>query len=280
MNYFEVVTNRILTAINLMEDLFNALVPLYRSGKGEEQEVTVPLFTTLHSTSVSILILVQNQSALHDADILLRSVMEGTIKYCYIMNGTQEQRSNRYHEYRHMIPDIDKLSDHVKAVETIDILKEFSCENVIPAFEVHVLSEDDRAELQKRYPKEMRRKLKQKWGYQSILRDLANEREVYKTLIGTLSTYALTSHFCHYDWTGLSSRTEQIMSSYSEAGTNYDVAHCFRIVSNVLSFEITRASEFIRVNGLNDVVIVKTIDQIMTLLNELQIVIDSVVNEV
>ncbi len=279
MSYIEVVNNRILTAANLIDDLFNSLVPLYRSNQGEEQEATVPLFTTLHSTSVSILVLVQNQSALHDADILLRSVMEGTIKYCYIMNGTQEQRSNRYHEYRYMMPDIDKLSDHVKAVETIDILKEFSCENAIPAFEVHVLSKDDQTELQRKYPKEMRRELKRKWGYQSILRDLANEREVYKTLIGTLSTYALTSHSCHFDWTGLSSRTEQIMSSYSEAGTNYDVAHCFRIVSNVLSFEITRASEYIRENGINDKDIVETIKQIMMLLNELQIVIDNVVNE-
>ena len=79
----------------------------------------------------SILILLLNQS-IFDADVLLRTVMEGTIKYCYLMAGTINERKEKYIEYKIQLVDIAKISDHKKAIEAVEILREFSSNNTKP----------------------------------------------------------------------------------------------------------------------------------------------------
>lgn len=158
---------------------------MYRKEHGDNQDVTVPLFTTLHSTSESIVILLLNQS-IFDADVLLRTVMEGTIKYCYLMTGTVDD------------------------------------------------------------PKKEQDKLKQKWSYQALLRSLAKANREYEAQLGTLSTYSLTSHFCHYDWTGVSSRNAQIVEAENPNAIIFDIMHSIRILFNVLSMELFRVAEYMR----------------------------------
>ena len=77
MEYIEEVGKYIIQADEYLKSLLFKISPLYRKEHGYNQDVTVPLFTTLHSTSESILILLLNQS-IFDADVLLRTVMEGT----------------------------------------------------------------------------------------------------------------------------------------------------------------------------------------------------------
>lgn len=221
---------------------------MYRKEHGVNQDVVVPLFTSLHSTSESILILLLNQ-AIFDADVLLRTVMEGTIKYCYLMTGTESDKEEKYTEYKEMLTDIDKLSDHNKAVEAVEILKEFSMNSTKP-FEISILSDEEFAELSEKYPRKERDALKRKWSYQSLLRSLAREYPEYKAQIGTISTYSLTSHFCHYDWTGLSDRNNQVMNATNPDAVVFDIMHCNRILSNVLSMELFRIAEYMRGNGI------------------------------
>lgn len=68
------------------EKIIFDITPIYRKENGDYQDITIPLFTTLHSTSESILIILLH-GGIFDADILLRCVMEGIVKYCYLMNG-------------------------------------------------------------------------------------------------------------------------------------------------------------------------------------------------
>ena len=91
-----------------IKTLFYCLAPLYKPEHSKEQRVTIPLFTSLHSTSESILILLQNQ-AVFDADILLRSIMEGTVKYCYLMIGNSDEKESKCDEYEHILCEIDRL---------------------------------------------------------------------------------------------------------------------------------------------------------------------------
>ena len=98
MEYIEEVGKYIVQADEYLKSFLFKISPLYRKEHGDNQDVTVPLFTTLHSTSESILILLLNQS-IFDADVLLRTVMEGTIKYCYLMTGTDDEKKEKYIEY-------------------------------------------------------------------------------------------------------------------------------------------------------------------------------------
>lgn len=113
MEYIEEVGKYIVQADEYLKSLLFKISPLYRKEHGDNQDVTVPLFTTLHSTSESILILLLNQS-IFDADVLLRTVMEGTIKYCYLMTGTVDEKKEKYIEYKIKLADIAKISDHKK----------------------------------------------------------------------------------------------------------------------------------------------------------------------
>ena len=249
MDYYDEINPYIIRADSLLKNLFFALAPFYKKEHGEQQDVTIPLFTTLHSTSESILILLLNQ-AIFDADVLLRTVMEGTIKYCYLMTGTDEERCKKYLEYKESLTEIDKLVDHKKAIEAIKILKEFSSNSIKP-FELSVLSEDQIIELQSRYPKKLRTELKHRWSYQALLRSLAKDYPEYEAQLGSLSTYSLSSHFCHYDWTGVLSRQAQINGSADNVSEIYDVGHALRIISNILSMEIFRTMEYMRGNNYN-----------------------------
>jgi len=249
MEYIEEVGENIIKADEYFKSLFYKLSPLYKKEHGENQDVVVPLFTSLHSTSESILILLLNQ-AIFDADVLLRTVMEGTIKYCYLMTGTEEEKQDKYAEYKIKLTNIDKILDHNKAVETVDILREFSMNSTKP-FELSILSDEELSELSEKYPKKERDALKRKWSYQSLLRSLAHVYPEYEAQLGTISTYSLTSHLCHYDWTGLSSRNAQIMNSVNPDAIIFDIMHCNRILSNVLSMELFRIAEYMRGNGFD-----------------------------
>lgn len=240
------INQQILETDTLIKNLFFALSPLYKEGFSDTQRVTIPLFMSLHSTSESILILLQNQ-AVFDADILLRCLMEGTVKYCYLMNGTEDEREKKYEEYRIILSEIDKLTDHKKAKEAIDILKEFSQNNLTP-FEVMILSDEEETTLAAKYPASKRNEYTRKWSYQTMLRALAKNHKEYEAQLGTLSTYATTSHFCHFDWTGVSARLDQIVSSRDGSNELYDYVHALRILSNVLSLYLFRVIEYMRGN--------------------------------
>ena len=249
MDYLQEVEKHIVRADGYLKNLLFKMSPLYRKEYGDNQDVTVPLFTTLHSTSESILILLLNQS-IFDADVLLRTVMEGTIKYCYLMAGTINERKEKYIEYKIQLVDIAKISDHKKAIEAVEILREFSSNNTKP-FECDILPDDKLLELKKQYPKKEQDKLKQKWSYQALLRSLAKINRVYEAQLGTLATYSLMSHFCHYDWTGVSSRNAQIIESGNPDAIIFDIMHSIRIISNVLSMELLRTMEYMNGNEAN-----------------------------
>lgn len=251
MEYFDEVNPYIATVDMYIKNLIFSLSPLYREEHGIEQDITVQLFSSLHSTSESILILLLNRS-ICDADVLLRTVMEGTIKYCYLMVGTSEERHEKYTEYKQKLTDIDMIGDHQKALEAIAVLKEFSSNSTIP-FELMLLSDDKLDQLKSLYPAKLRNEIKQRWSYQSLLRSLAKTNSEYEAQLGTLSTYSQTSHLCHYDWTGLSVRQSQIMHSETESGELSDIAHALRIMDNVLSMYLFRVAEYMRGNNCRTV---------------------------
>ena len=80
MNYAETIHPLIVESDQLIKEIIFELAPLYKNEFPHGQDVTVPLFTVLHSTTESVLILLLN-GAIYESDVLLRTIMEGTIKY-------------------------------------------------------------------------------------------------------------------------------------------------------------------------------------------------------
>lgn len=248
--YSEYVLPKISRADTQIKSLFYSLSPLYKPSFPFGQDVTVPLFTSLHSTSEGILLLL-TQHGIYDADVLLRTVMEGTLKYCYLMRGTEESIQEKYSEYKVQLREIERLEDHKKADEALETLRKFSHNNLSP-FESNLLSEDEYNILSSKYTRQIKNNLKKKWSYRSLLENLADLDMVYRAQLGTLYTYALTSHFCHYDWTSIVYKFETMASSDTDNGVTMDIIHALRIVSNVLSFYLFRVLEYTKRNSFHN----------------------------
>lgn len=245
-DYFDKIQGYISTADLLMKDIVEFLAPLYKSEYNDKmQDVTVPLFTTLHSTGESILLLLYYESSLSDADILLRTVMEGTMKYCYLLSGNEAQRSIRYEEYKIHLTDIGRLADHYKAKNSIAALKKFS-NNSVKTLELSILDAEELSELKMRYSKKFKNQLKSKWSYQAILKELAKDNVFFESQLATLSAYSLSSHLTHYDCSGLTMRQAHIMNSESENNLEISFSHAIRVLSNVLSFYVFRVIYYIQ----------------------------------
>lgn len=267
MSFLNEIQDDICVADQLMKKIFFELAPLYKKEFGDGQDVSVCLFTTLHSTSESILILLLN-GGIFDADVLLRTVMEGTIKYCYLMTGTKEERLQKYNEYKISLTSIDKIEDHKKALNAVEILKRFSKNSTKP-FEAYLLSDEEFIELQKQYPRKLQNELKREWGYSSLLRKLAENDIEYEAQLGTLITYAATSHLCHYDWTGVYTREEHIMGVGNDETELLDIGHTCRIMSNVLSMELFRVVEYMRGNNYSNTEVIKICQEIYNFIDKI-----------
>jgi hypothetical protein len=274
MDYYGIVSSYIQRADMFMKRIIYDIAPIYREENGSYQDVTVPLFTTLHSTSESILIILLH-GGLFDADILLRCVMEGTIKYCYLMNGSENEKNDKYIEYKEKLYEISKIADHKKAIEAVMILKEFS-ENSTTPFELDILDDEMLDNLRKKYPTKLQNEIKSKWSYQKILRSLAETSSEYKAQLGTLASYSMTSHLCHFDWNGVLSRELQILDSTKEDAEVCDIAHGLRILSNVLSMEMFRVVEYLKNSKIKMPKVVELSLEILELISE----IDKYENEI
>jgi len=276
MNYSAIMNQYIAKSDSLLKDLFFKIAPLYKEEFGREQDAPIFLFTALHSTSESILILLLHK-AVFDADVLLRTVMEGTVKYCYLMSGNPSVRSEKYMEYKIKLTDIDDLSDHFKAKTTIEVLKEYSTNSLKP-FECFILDSDEVLRLENQYPKNVRNELKRRWGYQTLLRDLAKRQPEYQAQIGSISTYSLTSHFSHFDWTGVSHRQKQIQEVALTGDETLDVGHALRVLSNVLSMAVFRVAEYMRGNQYNSPEVVNHCLEVLSFIAEIDKIQMGIVN--
>lgn len=142
-NYLNDISIYTYKAMQLLRKLIFSLVPFYTTEvKVSElnQYVTIPLFTNLYSTSESILILVQ-EKGIWEADTLLRTLIEGTIKYIFLMSGDVKENDAIIKKYYYTIPEIKKISEHKKAKDALELFKLHSDEKHL--FEVSLLSEEE-----------------------------------------------------------------------------------------------------------------------------------------
>ncbi|WP_342426708.1 hypothetical protein [Paenibacillus sp. FSL L8-0158] len=74
-------------------------------------------------TSESSLVLIANVR-LWDNEMLLRSIMEGTIKFVYLTLGTNEERESKINEFWEVLPAISEIKRTKRAKTLVDSLPE------------------------------------------------------------------------------------------------------------------------------------------------------------
>ncbi len=144
-----------------------------------------------------------------------------------------------------MLYEMAKLEDHFKSTEAIEIIKKYSKKSTKP-FEQDILDELTVSALNSKYSSKIKNKIKSRWTYKNMLKELAENDSNYEAQLGTLTTYSMMSHFCHFDWNGVFSRQCQIEDSQEKDANIWDTLHCLRVLSNVMSMELFRIAEYLK----------------------------------
>ncbi len=265
-------------ALELYRNLIIGIAPFYKKEANINefnQIVLTELFTQLYSTGESILMLTSHGS-IWEADILLRTLFEGTIKYIFMMQDCLEKKSDLIEEYYRIVPDMQKISDHEKATEAINIFKSKGIEK--HPFQLSLLAEEELEKLKEKYSKNRIRELSQKWSYKNILRNLIEKDNKYEALATTLYTYSFSSHLIHYDGECLKQRAGALMNNDFRNDKSLDLAHLLRIISNVVSLGTLRVSEYVKVYHLDVVLYGKNLDDNFSFLNEMEEVANKIID--
>lgn len=260
------------TGLLLMRDLLPLMTPVgaYKGWDLEELDAVGRLLSaSARSTESALLLVVYGQ--LWDAEVLIRSVFEGTLKFAYLLQSKETFRG-RYHEFAYEQPDIAALQDDKKGRELLDAIKNPEAESWRPIREM-ILPDERRDELASKYPKTLRRQMDMKWGYGGMLDSLSKSSDaLFADFTGLNYGYSIASHIHHADFIGISIPLDRDRRS-PERRNSIHLAHAARLISDCFAcFQVRLFTGYRFVGG--DLI---KVEQAISLINNLLATFDHAV---
>ena len=210
--------------------------------------VQAQLFTDCHLTSESALILVKSGKE-WDADILVRAVLEGTIKYAFLMLGTPEEVRKKTHEYWEVLPNYESIRRHEKAKAMLANTETPDSIHLRP-FKDLILTDEQIEKLRNGSNRAERTALDRKWSFNEIAVHFHKSgNPELKDFINLAHGYTISSHLLHKDGTGVSMVSERYQRS-EENQNALILSHSAKIVSNICSFSILRSARLLKYCGI------------------------------
>ncbi|WAJ28507.1 hypothetical protein [Antarcticirhabdus aurantiaca] len=177
---------------------------------------------------------------LWDAEVLVRSSLEASLKIAYLLQ-TCEDFTLRCREYSEDLFGVSLLKDHARAAKILALVNDPLDGRWQPIRDL-ILSDADLAGLTGRYPKSVRGELETRWGFTGIVGELSRSGDLLlKDLQGLAHGYALASHIQHADTIGASLPMER----ESRPDCRRDaviLAHEGRILTDLLWYGFLRLS--------------------------------------
>jgi hypothetical protein len=217
-------------ALGLMRELLPLVGPIGRAERwtAEERATITELLTAIARSTESVLLLCA-YGQVWDAELVVRSVFEGTLKFAYLLQApaTFKQRHN---EYRRDLFQIGLLRDHQKALALLAAIPNRDAEEWRPIRD-RLLSEREHEEISQRYPKDVRRVMEMRWGFAGLIRELQSDRK-FGSVGGLAHGYSIASHIQHVDYIGISVPMERDLRS-DDRRNFIHMAHIVRLISDV-----------------------------------------------
>lgn len=209
--------------------------------------VSSQLFIDCHLSSESSLILVREAKE-WDADMIIRSVMEGTIKYAFLMSGEPLKVRQKAFEYWEQLPNFSAIRHHDRAIAFLDEVSNPEDPEWIP-FKKLLLTQEEIDCLRNGTNKKDRSLLEKKWSFSEITRSFAqSESSGLKLLSNLAHGYGMSSHLIHKDGDGVGMVWERCARNERDQSA-VKLGHCARIVSDVCSFSKLRLFQLLRFCG-------------------------------
>lgn len=198
-------------------------------------------------TSESSLILVGNVR-IWDNEMLIRSIMEGTVKFIYLTLGSNEERDRKIIEFWDVLPEISQIKRSKRAKVLLDILGE-PLTNYMDFIKGVILDEKTIEELERKYPRKIRKQLEHKWSYSEIVKELL-QYPLYNNIQGLFHSYGIGSQLIHQDADALN----VIIDHYKRVTDRREakeLAHGCRQISDILTFAAMRYFAFTKLYNEN-----------------------------
>lgn len=237
-------------ALSLMRELLSLSKPIAQdnSWSSEEKSVLAMLFIfSARSTESSLLL--SSYGQLWDAEMVLRAVVESSLKVAYILQS-KEDFKDRITEYSVDHFNISLLKDDSKVRATLAALPDPESITWLP-FREMLLSEARRDELNFAYDKTKRRSIESRWGVGGILNSLRQQTGTSQVNFDSmLHNYSLSSHIQHADYIGVSLPYDRESRETINRDT-LELAHLSRIISDAFALLVLRITSGYRFLGID-----------------------------
>lgn len=198
----------------------------------ERQTLSYLVPACARSTESALLLIAYGQ--LWDAEVLVRSVAEGTLKFCYLLQH-RNSFEVRHKEYSHDLWRISLLKDHQKAELFLSALSDPDAPEWKPVRD-RLLTQDQRFEITRDYPKAQRRALDSRWGFTGLIGELSRSGDnPFRSFAGFAHGYSLASHIHHADYVGTSLPADRDRRT-PERRNSIQLAHAARLVTDCFSY--------------------------------------------
>lgn len=198
----------------------------------ERQTIGFLLSATARATESALLLCAYGQ--LWDAEVLARSVLEGSLKFAYMLQSPATFQQ-RHEEYAVHLFSIAVMKDHRKSAELLSVVRDPDHPQWRPIRD-RLLSENELAEVGATYDRVHRRELENRWGFTGMVGELSRSGDpLFRSLGGMAHTYSMASHIHHMDMVGASLPLDRDLRSDDRRETIHS-AHEGRLISDVLVF--------------------------------------------
>jgi len=219
----------------LLRELLPLMSPVGRyQYRAKEHAHSIGALASACARSSESVVLLCAYGQLWDAEVVSRSVCEGTLKFMYLLQAV-DTFEKRHDEYALDLFHIGLLKDHKKAEELLAGVADPEAPYWRPIQE-RLLSPDELTDIESRFDKYARRSLETKWCFSGLLRHLARSGDPAFSNISCFSHgYSMSSHLMHADSIGTSIALERDFRSY-ERRQKLHLSHLAGLLSSQVQY--------------------------------------------
>lgn len=236
-----------LTTARKLLPLMSKVTKHSRWAADERETILFLLSATARATESALLLCAYGQ--LWDAEILVRSVLEGSLKFAYMLQAP-ETFAARYREYSRDLFSIALVKDHRKCEELLASVSYPDHPEWRPIKDL-LLTPEELAERSAIHDRARRRELESRWGFTGLVVELIRSGDPLFRRLGAIAhSYSTASHIHHMDMVGASIPLDRDRRP-AERRETIHIAHEERLVFDILVFLYLRLTVGYRFVGVN-----------------------------
>jgi len=187
-----------------------------------------------HTSSEGLLFLIRVERG-WGAEMIVRSVAEGTAKLAFIEQANESVRVNRAEDFWEAGLDLAALSDDRRIREFFDSFPDGADDAMWRPHREMLLSDERRAELEAKYPGKLRHDHNHQWSFRQLNKALGEEgHQLFGKYARGRFWYSLSSHVLHADAVAVAAAWDRFGNRTEEQRLALELAHGARLVSDVL----------------------------------------------